>query len=107
MEEVEVLNRLQRIEDLVDPQEINILSHELNNYLIHYENDLHERNLQVSNEWLRIREVLKSNAQADKVLETRNLYRDREKCKLKIAQMKRLRSDLKSRLEILMNIKRF
>lgn len=101
-----ILERLKELEKIIDPEECNVLAGYLSGYITDYEEELHELNLVVSNKWLKIRETSKSNDQADKLLEVSDEYRMRERVKLTIHQLKRMRSDLKDRFSIL-TFKRF
>lgn len=107
MELKQITDRLKELEKIVDPAEANIISSYLNGFITDYEETLFEMDLIVSNKWLSLREAAKSNNQADRLLEISEEYRKRERVKLTISQLKRLRADLKSRFEILTQIKRY
>jgi hypothetical protein len=101
MTEVEIYNRLKELDKIIDPIECNELCGYISGFVIDYEESLHEMNLIISNKWLKIREMSKSNDQADKMLEISPEYQQRERVKLSMAQLKRMRSDLKDRFKIL------
>lgn len=107
MTELEIQNRLKELDKLIDPQEINFLRSYLSGYITDYEEALHELNLVVSNEWLKIREMQKTDKMTDRLLEISEVYRQREKVKLSLSQLRRMRGDLKDRYEILLSVKRF
>jgi len=107
MELKQILTRLKELEKVVDPIECNILSSNLNGFIIDKEQELHELNLIYSNEWLKTREFVKSVAVADKAMDNGEIGRKRSLIKLEIAQMKRLRGDLKDRFVVLTNLKRY
>jgi hypothetical protein len=107
MELQQILTELSEIEKIIDPAKCNIISSYLNGFITEMEDDLHIQNLAVSNRWLEIRETQKSDSKTDRALEVDPLYQKREKLKLQISQLKRLRSDLKGRFEVLANIRRF
>lgn len=105
MTEQEIFERVRELDKIVDPSECNILSGYLSGYIMDYEEQLHELNLIVSNDWLKIRVKAKSANEADKKLEVSPSFRKRERVKLTMAQLKRIRSDLKDRFQILTVIK--
>lgn len=103
----EIYAKLKELEKLIDPQEINILSAYISGFITDYEEELHELNLAVSNEWLKLREQSKSSVEADRKLDISPIHQKRERTRLNISQLKRMRSDLKDRFQVLTNIKRF
>ncbi len=105
MTEAEILTRLKKW-DTIGAEECNELTNALSFWIMDHEESLHEQNLVVSNKWLSIREAAKSNDQADRMLEISDEYRKREKTKLTLNQLKRMRQDLKDRFSIL-TYKRF
>lgn len=106
MNEKQIIEQLRDLDKIIDPSTCNDLSNALNFEIMDYEEALYTLNLIVSNEWLKIRESSKSNAETDKVWEVSDVFQKRERVKLTIQQLKRLRSDLKDRYAILTN-KRF
>lgn len=107
MNEQQLLDELKQIDRIVEPEKCNTLSSYLNGYITDYENTLHELNLAVSNKWLELREQHKSDSKTDRALEISDIYQKREKTKLTISQLKRLRGDLRDRFAILSLIKRY
>jgi hypothetical protein len=101
------ISRLKELEKVVDPGECNLLSSYLNGFITDKEEELHEKNLQISNLWLNLREQYKSDNKTDRALEITPEFRDREKLKLTISQLKRMRADLKDRFQVLTMTKRF
>lgn len=106
MEEKQIIEQLKDLDRIIDPATCNDLSNALNFEIMDYEEALFALNLVVSNEWLKLREIKKSNAETDKIWEVSEVYQKRERVKLTIQQLKRLRADLRNRYEILTN-KRF
>ena len=100
MKESEILARLKDW-NTIDAGECNELTNALSFFIMDYEESLHDQNLIVSNKWLTIREASKSNDMADKMLEISAEYQKREKDKLTLGQLRRMRADLKDRLKIL------
>ncbi len=107
MEELEIYNKLKELENIINPEECNLLSSYIGGFLQDYEERLHELNLIVSNKWLKIREECKSSTEADRKLEISEEYQKRERIKLSMSQLKRMRADLKDRFQVLTNIKRY
>lgn len=107
MTETEIIEELKTLDRISDPIKCNSLSSWLNGYITKYEDELHDINLAVSNKWLELREKNKSDSKTDRDLETSEIYQKKEKTKLKISQLKRLRGDLRDRFQILTNTKRF
>lgn len=107
MEEKQIYDRLKELEKIIDPAECNLLRGYIAGFLQDYEEALNELNLAVSNEWLKIRELQKTDKMADRLLEISDIYRQRERVKLSLAQLKRMRGDLKDRYEILVSTRRF
>lgn len=88
-------------EKLIDPRIINNLCGYLSGFITDLEEQINEENYQVSVKWAELRKTLKSNAEADRELELTDVYRNREKTKLKTSQLRRYRADLKDRFEVL------
>lgn len=101
MTEPEIYDKLKELEKIIDPSECNVISSYISAYITDYEEALHEQNLIVSNKWLKIREESKSNTEADRKLEVTDEYRTRERIKLSMSQLKRMRSDLRNRFDVL------
>ena len=107
MTEQEIYARLKNLDQMHDPMELNSIMSHISGFIMDAEEELHPLNLVISNEWLKIREACKSNNQADRLLEVGANYQRAERIKLNMAQLKRMRSDLRQRYEILTSIKRF
>jgi hypothetical protein len=101
MTEEQIYIRLKELEKVIDPIECNLLCGYISGFLQDYEEALHEINLLVSKEWLKIRELAGTSTRADRLLEVTDLYQKRERIKLSISQLKRMRSDLKERFAVL------
>lgn len=101
MLEQEIRDKMKEMDKLINPEEINEIMAWISGFLMDYEEELHPLNLVISNEWLKIRSEVKSNNQADKLLEIGTNYQRAERIKLSMAQLKRMRSDLRSRYEVL------
>lgn len=94
-------------EKLIDASQVNLLSSYIGGFISDCEETLNEENYQVSVKWAELRQTLKTNSEADRAIELTDLYRQREKTKLRISQLKRFRGDLRSRFEVLASIKRY
>lgn len=103
----EILEKLREPEKIVSPQDCNFLSSYLAGFISDYEEELHDLNLTVSNKWLELREKVGSDTKADRALEVEDIYRRREKLKLTIKQLSRLRADLRDRYSVITNTKRY
>ena len=88
-------------ERLIDPRVITTLISYLSNYITDLEETINEENYQVSVKWSQIRKEVKTNSTADREIELTDIYRQRELTKLKCAELRRYRSDLKDRFEVL------
>ncbi len=107
MELKNILERLKEPEKIIDPEDCNIISSYISGWITDYEETLNELNLRVSVKWQELREKNKSDAKTERDIELTDVYQDREQLKLKIAQLRRLRSDLKDRFQVLTNKKRY
>jgi len=107
MELPQIIKLMTEPEKLVDPQQVNLLSSWIGEFISHYEEELNEQNYQVSALWGELRKELKHNTEADRAIETTKQYRDREKTKLTLAKLRRYRGDLRGRFEVLSMVKRF
>jgi hypothetical protein len=101
MEIGKIIELMKEPEKLVDPRQINVMSGYLNGFITDGEEELNERNYQVSVKWAELRKELKSNAEADRAIELTDEYREREKLKLRIGRLRRFRADLRDRFEVL------
>lgn len=106
MTEDQIRDRLRELERIIDPTECIELSNALNFYVMDYESSLIEAKLAASNEWLKIKELGKSDAVTTKMWETSDIYQKRLKVEIFMHQLKRLRQDLRDHFGILTN-KRF
>lgn len=88
-------------EKLIDPRIINNLCGYLSGFITDLEEQLNEENYMVSIEWQAIRKTVKHNTEADRAIEMTDIHRQREKTKLTMAKLRRFRSDLKDRFEVL------
>jgi hypothetical protein len=107
MELKEILQKLTELEKVIDPGECNLLSAYLSGFIIDAEEEMHELNLIYSNEWLKTRELVQSDKKTDMAMENGETGRKRQAVKMKIAQLKRLRGDLKDRFQVLIMTKRY
>ena len=94
-------------EKIIDPAKANFLAAFLGGLISDKEEELNERNYQVSVRWGKLRESFKTNAEADRRIELESVYLEREKVKLFIGKLRRLRGDIKDRFAVLTNIKRY
>lgn len=101
MEIQEILQEIIQPEKLADPRRINVLVSYLSGFITDLEEQINEENYEVSVKWGKLREALKSNAEADRALELTEEYRKREKTKLLMGQLRRIRADLNHRFEVL------
>lgn len=101
MELPEIIQIMSVPEKIVDPRQANVMSGYLNGFITDAEEQLNEENYAVSVEWGKLYEQLKTVAAADRAIELTDIYRQREKTKLLIGQLRRYRQDLRDRFEIL------
>lgn len=102
MDLTEIIQKMSEPERIIDPRVANVMSGYLNGFITEKEEELNEMNYQVSVKWGNLRKDLLSNAEADRAIELTDEYRNREKTKLLIGQLRRYRQDLRDRFEILM-----
>lgn len=107
MELPKILEILKEPERIIDPNQCNMIASYLSGFIMDAEEELYTLSLAVSSEWLTIREASKSSVEADRKSEVTPLNQKREKVRMKIGQLKRLRSDLKDRFQVLTNIKHY
>ncbi len=107
MELNKILELLKEPEKVIDPQQCNLLSSYLSGFITDFEETLNEQNYQVSVKHADLYEELKKISVADRQIELTDIYRAREKTKLILSQLRRLRGDLKDRFAVLTSIKRF
>jgi hypothetical protein len=105
MTDEQALEILKEPEKVIDPRICNELTSHLSAWISDIEEEIHERNLQVSVKWGELKKALKSIAETDRAIELEPVYQDREKAKLKYSQLRRLRADMKDRFTVLTNTK--
>lgn len=101
MELKQIIELMVSPEKLVDPRQVNVMCGYLSGFITDLEEQLNEENYQVSSKWAELRQDLKSNAEADRAIELTDIYRQRERTKIKTAQLRRHRADLNNRFEVL------
>jgi hypothetical protein len=79
----------------------------LSGYITENEELLNEQNYQVSVKHADLYQTLKKISVADREIELTDIYRAREKTKLTLSQLKRLRADLRDRFAVLTNQRRY
>lgn len=107
MNEKQIFEEMKNLEKVIDPAKCNLISSYINGFLMDYEETLHVKNLELSNLWLSMRETYKSDSKTDRALEVRPEYQEVERIKLRMSQLKRMRSDLKERFQVLTMTKRY
>ncbi len=107
MELPQILEILKSPEKIIDPSQCNLIASYLGGFINDYEESLNEQNYQVSVKHAELYESLKKITAADRALELTDIYRAREKTKLTISQLRRLRADLRDRFSVLSNTKRY
>lgn len=107
MELHKIIEIMSAPEKIIDPQQCNLISSYVGGYISHFEEELNEQNYQVSAKWAELRKELKTNTEADREIELTEIYRERERTKLTIAQLKRFRGDLRDRFSVITSIKRY
>lgn len=105
MELSQIIELLKSPEKVSDLGEINNLCSYLSGFITDLEMEIDERNYQVSVKHYGLMEELKTIAKADRAIEMTPEYRDREKAKLKLNQLKRLRADLKDKFRVITQTK--
>lgn len=100
MELSKITELMKEPEKLIDGGQINLLSSYTGGFISHFEEQLNEENYQVSAKWKELRETVKTDTKADREIELSDIYRQREKTKLTIAQLKRFRADLLDRFRV-------
>ena len=106
MEIQKIIERLSEPEKLVSPEEINILQSYLNGYITDLEEDAWERQLVASN---KLAELTNNNsaAKAEILWKISNEWRLWQGIEKTIKKLKRYRSDLKDRFQVLMGKKNY
>lgn len=107
MELKEILTILESPEKVIDPQQANIISSYLSGYITDLEETINELNYQVSVKHYELLKETKKISHADRMIELEPIYQTREKQKLTLSQLKRLRADMRDRFQILTSVKRF
>lgn len=93
-------------EKIIDPETCNFVTSFLTGWIVDTEETLNEQNYQVSVKFGELYAATSKISLAERQLELEPIYLAREKTKLKVAQLKRYRQDLKDRFNVLTN-KRF
>ena len=106
MEIQKIIERLSEPEKLVSPEQINILQSYLNGYITDLEEDAWERQLVASN---KLAELTNNNsaAKAEILWKISNEWRLWQGIEKTIKKLKRYRSDLKDRFQVLMGKKNY
>lgn len=107
MELSKIIEILKEPEKIISPVQANLVSSYLSAYITDAEEKLNEENYSVSVKWRELRERMKTNTEADREIELTDIYRQREKTKLLIGNLKRLRGDVKDRFQVLTGQKRY
>jgi len=107
MELAKIIEIMRTPEKIIEPGQCNIISSYVGGFISHYEEQLNEENYQVSVKWGELRKELKTNSEADRAIEMTEIYRQREKTKLLIGQLKRFRGDLRDRFAVITSLKRY
>ncbi len=119
MELPEILERLKEPEKLIDPQQINTIVSYLSGFISDSELELDEAKIAYSFKWESVKYLglfpVKGAALVkpltDKETEIKMMrdpvYEHLNKTKRKLGELKRYRSDLRDKLNIIMNIKRY
>lgn len=112
----EIVQKMVEFEKLVEPQEMVILSGHISGFLTDYELAYDEAKLAFSFAWekMKYEDVIinapREKPLSDKVTEVRMLrspeYSELMKVKRTLAELKRYRSDLNRKLDVIMGIKR-
>ena len=125
MELQEVLDLMKQPEKLVDPNQIVVVVQHISEFITHYELEYYELKLKFSMRWEAVKyaplsvppeigengKIKKvSKALTDKQTEIRMMqevvYKELMETKRRLGELKRYRSDLNRRLDIIMGIKR-
>lgn len=109
----EILEKMVNFEGLVEPQEMVILSSHISQFLNDYEMRYDEAKIRFSLEWERtkyepvnIGEKPLSDKQTEIKMMRHGSYTDMLKIKRTLSELKRYRSDLNRKLDVIMGIKR-
>ena len=101
-----IIKRLSEPEKIIDPTECNILSGYLNGHITDMEEEEWKRQLVASNKLAELNTEL-SAAKADVQWKVSNEFRLWKGTERTIKKLKRYRSDLKDRFQVLTNTKRY
>lgn len=101
-----IIERLSEPEKLIDPREINTLQGYLNGYITDLEEEAWGRQLVASNKLAEL-STDNSAAKAEILWKVSNEYRLWQGLERTIKKLKRYRSDLKDRFQVLTNTKRY
>lgn len=107
MQEEEIIKALKEPEKLVEPQQINYVISYLSGLITDLEEKEWEQKLLSSGRWNEIRKRQTSDSRTDKEWEATREYSDMQETKRRVSKFKRMRQDLKDRLNILTNIKHY
>lgn len=110
----EIVQKMVEFEKLVEPQEMVILSGHISGFLTDYELAYDEAKLAFSFAWEKMKYeengIAREKPLSDKVTEVKMLrspeYAELMKVKRTLAELKRYRSDLNRKLDVIMGIKR-
>lgn len=103
MTEEIALEKFKNPDKLNSPEETNFVIGYLSGWISDCEELLNEQNFQVSVKFGQLYEAEKKIALAERRLELEPIYLEREKTKMKLKQLLRYRSDLRSRYDVLVN----
>ena len=106
MEIEKIIERLSEPEKLIDPQEINTLSAYLNGHIVDLEEVCWGLQLIASTKLHELSKEMSATKAKDIEWKLTKEWQDWQIAERQISQLKRYRSDLKSRFEVLMNYKR-
>lgn len=108
MELEQITELMSKPEKLIDPSQINTLSSYLNGFITDFEEQLWEDQLRASNKKLELYDVEnRTNGQAETMWKVTEEFGAWKKTERLVRQLKRLRGDLKDRMNILMGKQRY